>query len=308
MRYIKISCFFTLEGLLIFRKNTEGLIMAKTGFLSLSKTESRLPKKKEGTKSKLKALKTEQDLSKESRAESLKSEEIKKNPTPPSDSIGFLRKVKTAKSRLSGEGSPLELTLRQSESLKTAQARIGVLERELSALRRDKESLISAGEVLRDGRDQLLAENEDLRRIRGEDRESFEDEKRVLMETLEEVKREKLKLEETNKSLEKRLSGGIQNVQARELALEGQLEIMKLESLAIQREKDAKIIDLQKTNRKLNGNLSMARKKAHELQIRMDKLRGSVRRSLSVLRAAIHNLSAVPTETADEEAFRDEND
>ncbi|MCY4512175.1 MAG: hypothetical protein OXB86_00640, partial [Bdellovibrionales bacterium] len=160
-----------------------------------------------------------------------------------------------ARSAIKGGGSPLEITLQQSESLKAAQLRISTLEEELQKLRKENESLISTAEVLKENREQLLAENEELRRNREDLQENFADEKDVLINTLEEVKREKSKLMDINKNLEKRLSADLQSIRARELTLEGQVEIIKLEGAALQREKDTKIIHLQKVNRNLNSNL-----------------------------------------------------
>lgn len=227
----------------------------------------------------------------------------------------FSRPVQVSKSQLmarssvKGGGSPLEITLQQSESLKAAQARISTLEEELQNLRQENESFVSTAEVLNESREQLLAENEELRRGREDMQENFADEKDVLMNTLEEVKKEKTKLMDINKNLEKRLSSDLQSIRARELALEGQVEIIKLEGVALQREKDAKIIHLQKVNRKLNSNLFSSHKKIQNLQKQADKLRDSVRKSLSVLRATIHNLEGLPfdshTASDEEEDFNE---
>lgn len=211
-----------------------------------------------------------------------------------SESLQVSKSQLMARSSVKGGGSPLEITLQQSESLKAAQAKISALEEDLQKLRQDNESLISTAEVLKENREQLLAENEELRQNREDMQENFADEKDVLINTLEEVKREKARLADTNKNLEKRLSADLQNIRARELALEGQVEIIKLEGVALQREKDGKIIHLQKVNRKLNNNLFSSHRKIQTLQTQVDKLRESVRKSLSVLRATIHNLEGLP--------------
>ena len=224
-----------------------------------------------------------------------------------SKSIQASKSQLMARSTVKGGGSPLEITLQQSESLKAAQAKISALEEDLQKLRQDNESLISTAEVLKEGREQLLAESEELRQNREDMQENFADEKDVLINTLEEMKKEKAKLSDTNKNLEKRLSADLQSIRARELALEGQVEIIKLEGAALQREKDAKIIHLQKVNRKLNTNLVSSHKRIRELQTQADKLRESVRKSLSVLRATIHNLEGLPFDAENtserEEAF-----
>ncbi|MCY4512122.1 MAG: hypothetical protein OXB86_00370, partial [Bdellovibrionales bacterium] len=54
-----------------------------------------------------------------------------------------------------------------------------------------------------------------------------------------------------------------------------------------------------------NSNLLSSHKKIQELQNQADKLRDSVRKSLSVLRATIHNLEGLPF---DAEAASDEEE
>ena len=234
--------------------------------------------------------------------------------SPKTAPVNFSEPIQMSKSQLmarasvEGGGSPLEITLQQSESLKAAQARISTLEGELQKFRQDNESLISTAEVLKESREQLMAENEELRRNQEEIQESFADEKDVLLNTLEEIKREKSRLVDINKNLEKRLSADLQNVRTRELALEGQMEILKLEGVALQREKDGKIIDLQKTNRKLNNNLFSSHKKIQELQTQVNKLRDNVRKSLSVLRATIHNLEGLPFDAENTSATEEDFD
>ena len=271
--------------------------MSKKGFIPLKELEQKLFKKEKKTEN----LRVVKQSGKP--RPSIKNQGGSKKPLLKELSGNLPDPLQVSRSRLmagsavKGGGSPLEITLQQSESLKAAQARIGALEGELQKLRQDNESLVSAGEVLKENRERLLAENEELRRSREESQESFEDEKGVLLNTLEEMKKEQSRLSDTNKNLEKRLSVDLQSIRARELALEGQMEIMKLEGTALQREKDARIIDLQKESRRLNNNLLSSHKKIQELQTRADKLRESVRKSLSVLRATIHNLEGLPFDT-----------
>ena len=290
--------------------------MAKKGFIPLKELEKRLFKKEKKLE-KLRIVehtrassRTAAGLPPQSDPSGNPQESLLENAGHPPGNPKPLQASKTqlmARSAVKGGGSPLEITLQQSESLKAAQAKISALEEDLQILRQNNESLISTAEVLKEGREQLLAENEELRQNREDMQENFADEKDVLINTLEEVKKEKAKLSDINKNLEKRLSADLQSIRARELALEGQVEIIKLEGVALQREKDAKIIYLQKMNRKLNTNLLSSHKKIQELQTQADKLRESVRKSLSVLRATIHNLEGLPFDAENtsesEEAF-----
>ena len=270
--------------------------MSKKGLIPLKELEKKLLNKEKKTDN-LQVVKPGKPLPPLKNQDGLKNNLSNELSGDLPDPLQAGRSRLMAGSAVKGGGSPLEITLQQSESLKAAQARICALEEELQKLRQNNESLVSAGEVLKENREQLLAESEELRRNREESQESFEDEKGVLLNTIEEMKKERNRLSDINKNLEKRLSVDLQNIRARELALEGQMEIMKLEGTALQREKDSKIIDLQKENRRLNNNLLGSHKKIQDLQARTDKLRESVRKSLSVLRATIHNLEGLPFET-----------
>lgn len=273
----------------------------KKSFIPLKELEKRLFNNKKGKKTgefriveHTKSSNQKLEDKSQSQAEQLLYENPKTAPVNFSEPIQVSKSQLLARASVEGGGSPLEITLQQSESLKAAQARISTLEGELQKFRRDNESLISTAEVLKESRERIMAENEELRRNKEEMQESFADEKDVLLNTLEEVKRKKARLMDVNKNLEKRLSADLQNIRTRELALEGQMEIMKLEGVALQREKDRKIIDLQKMNRKLNNNLFSSHKKTQELQNQVNKLKDNVRKSLSVLRATIHNLEGLP--------------
>ncbi len=193
------------------------------------------------------------------------------------------------------ESLPLQVNLMQSESLRIAQEKIIDLEREIECLRRDKESLISSGSVLKEKIDNLLSQIEDSNCYLEEERETFANEKKVLLVTLDDVKKEVVRLKEHKKDLENRLSNGLQNIRVRENSLENRLEILKLEGSVLQREKNNKIIDLQRKINKLNDSLQTSYRKNKEMQNYITRLKDSSRKTVSVLRATIHNLEGYRT-------------
>ena len=190
-----------------------------------------------------------------------------------------------------GVKSPsLQVNLLQSESLRIAQEKIVDLEKEVECLRRDNEALTSSGSVLKETIDGLNAKLDDSRHCWEDEKASFIEEKKVLITTLDDVTKQVNILEGHKKELENRLSKDFQNIRVRENSLENRLEILKLEGSVLQREKNNKIIELQKKINKLNDSLQTSHKKNKEIQSYIAKLKDSSRKTVSVLRATIYNL------------------
>ena len=196
-------------------------------------------------------------------------------------------------------GSPLQFNLIQSESLRLAQSKIANLEEELESLRRDNEKLVAAGEVLEERVEQLQVENEEFRREREESASVFSNEKEVLLSSMEEGRKTIARLEKTKKQLEKRLSRDLQSIRVRENSLENKIEIMKLENGVLQKEKDKMIIDLQRGIYKVKDSLKASQKKNQELQEQLGKIRESLRKTVSVLRATVNNLEGLKQQRED---------
>ena len=188
------------------------------------------------------------------------------------------------------DGSPLQLNLIQSESLRLAQNKIASLEEELEIQRQDNEKLITSGEVLEERVERLTEENEDLRRGKERNKSDFSDEKDVLLTTLEERRRRIEKLEKVKGQLEKRLSRDLQSIRARENSLENRIEIMKLEGGVLQKEKDKAIISLRRDISMMKSSLTASQKKNQELKGQLNDIRESLRKTVSVLRATVNNL------------------
>ena len=198
-------------------------------------------------------------------------------------------------------GSPMELALKQSENLKTAQAHILTLEKELQSLRESKATLISAADVLKEKQEQLLTENENLNKKMQEDQAGFQEEKQVLMNTLKEGKKAKIELENLNQVLEKKASESFEDVRANELNLQGKIDIMDLEHRALQREKDKRIMELQKELHQVKASSLQSDRKIKDLSKEVDRLQESARKAISVLRVTIHNLEGFQYDESQED-------
>ena len=187
-------------------------------------------------------------------------------------------------------GSPLQLNLIQSESLRLAQNKIASLEEELENQRQDNEKLITSAEILEERVERLTEENEDLRRGKERSKSDFSNEKDVLLSTLEERRRKIEKLEKDNKQLEKRLSRDLQSIRARENSLENRIEILKLEGGVLQKEKDNMIISLRREISIVKSSLNASQKKYQGLKGQLNEMQESLRKTVSVLRATVSNL------------------
>ena len=203
--------------------------------------------------------------------------------------------------------SLLQVQLLQSESLRLAQERIISLEKELQELREGNEALASAGDVFEEKIEQLLLKNEELLKDKEEGKNQFKDEKKILTEALKASRTEKVKLDAHNKELENRLSKDLQSIRGRENSLENRIEIIKMESSVLQREKDKKILDLQKSIHKLNNNSKQSYKKNQEIQEKIKSLQDNSRKTIAVLRATIHNLEGGQSQEATEGSFKEED-
>ena len=264
-----------------------------------------LIKERKGLKSELKQPKASLKVVPEAKEPSvLKSKE---------DSIELKKKDSVAKSKAASQknsmenASLLQVQLLQSESLRLAQERIISLEKELQELRENNEALASAGDVFEEKIEQLLLKNEELLKEKEEGKDQFKDEKQILTEALKASRKEKEKLDAHNKELGNRLSKDLQSIRGRENSLENRIEIIKMESSVLQREKDKKILSLQKSIHKLDNNSKQAYKKNQKTQEKIKNLQDNSRKTIAVLRATIHNLEGSQSQETTEVSIKEED-
>ena len=157
--------------------------------------------------------------------------------------------------------SPLQKHLIRSESLRIAQEKISILEKELYKLRQKNESIVSAFEVLKEKNQVLQSKLEDMKFSIKEEKANFKEKERVLLSALEEAKTQIHDLRSRKKELENRLSRNMQGIHARESSLESRLEILKNDTRNLQEAKDKKIIELQQQIQKIKANLDASHQK-----------------------------------------------
>ena len=97
-------------------------------------------------------------------------------------------------------------------------------------------------------------------------------------------------LEKTKRDLEKRLSRDFQSIHARESSLENKIEIMKIENIILQKEKDKMIIDLKRDIDRVKENLTVSKKRNQEIKGQLTRIRETLMKTVSVLRATVNNL------------------
>lgn len=161
--------------------------------------------------------------------------------------------------------SSAEASLKQSESLRIAQARITELEQEIERLRRDNESLTTAGDTMRRRTDELTSMMETLEVQARESKARLEEEKTIMRGQLQAKDRENAKMRTRVEEIETRLESNFKKIRVRERELEHRLEIVKMEHATLISTKDKMILDLKRQIDQLNHESETVKSKTQEL-------------------------------------------
>jgi chromosome segregation ATPase len=180
-----------------------------------------------------------------------------------------------------------DAALKQSESLRIAQSRISELEAEMERLRRDNESLSTAGDTLRRRMDELLGKAENLEIQSRENQKIFDEEKKVLRGQAQSKERENADLRARMEELELRLESNFKKIRVRERELEHRLEIVKMESATLVSSKDKMILDLKRQIDQLSNENDFAKIKTQELFNQHKEKQETIRRVVRALRIAL---------------------
>jgi hypothetical protein len=186
-----------------------------------------------------------------------------------------------------GAFSSSEATLKQSESLRIAQGRITELERELERLRRDNESLSTAGDTLRRRADELLSKTESLDIQAREATHLLEEERRIMRGQLQAKDRDNAEMRARVEEIETRLESNFKKIRVRERELEHRLEIVKMESATLVSTKDKMILDLKRQIDQLTHEHDYAKTKTQELFNQYKEKQETQRRVVRALRIAL---------------------
>lgn len=189
-----------------------------------------------------------------------------------------------------GGGAPytsVEASLKQSESLRIAQSRITDLERELERVRRDNESLSTAGDTLRRRADELSSKTESLEIQAREANIRLDEEKKVLRGQLQAKDRENAEMRARVEEIETRLESNFKKIRVRERELEHRLEIVKMESTTLVTTKDKMLLDLKRQIDQLHEESDSAKSKSQELFGQYKEKQDTIRRVVRALRIAL---------------------
>lgn len=184
-------------------------------------------------------------------------------------------------------GSSSEAALKQSDTLRIAQNRITELERELERVRRDNESLSTAGDTLRRRTDELSSKAESLEIQAREAQKMLEEEKRVMRGQLQTKERENGEMRTRVEEIETRLESNFKKIRVRERELEHRLEIVKMESATLVSTKDKMILDLKRQIDQLHHEGDSAKNKTQELFSQYKTKQETIRRVVRALRIAL---------------------
>ncbi len=183
-----------------------------------------------------------------------------------------------------------EATLKQSEHLRVAQARVNELETEIERLRRENEQLAAAGETFQRLKDEYYSKVEALELDREEERKLHADELRLAKERLSAKERESFDLQRKIEELEMRLETNIRKIRKREKDLEHRLEIAKMEEIALVRSKDEMILELKRRIDRLKVESENYNKKSQQIYKQLQEKHEVTRRVIRALRIALTQL------------------
>ncbi len=183
--------------------------------------------------------------------------------------------------------SSSEAALKQSESLRIAQSRITDLERELERVRRDNESLSTAGDTLRRRADELASKAESFEIQARESSRMLDEEKKVMRGQLQTKDRENHEMRARVEEIETRLESNFKKIRVRERELEHRLEIVKMESATLISTKDKMILDLKRQIDQLQHEGGSAKNKTQELFNQYKDKQETIRRVVRALRIAL---------------------
>ncbi len=181
----------------------------------------------------------------------------------------------------------VETSLKQSESLRIAQTRITDLERELERVRRDNESLSTAGDTIRRRADELASKADSLEVIAREATLRLDEEKKVLRGQLQAKDRDSSEMKARVEEIETRLESNFKKIRVRERELEHRLEIVKMESATLVTTKDKMLLDLKRQIDQLHQESDSAKSKSQELFGQYKEKQDTIRRVVRALRIAL---------------------
>ena len=180
--------------------------------------------------------------------------------------------------------------LKQSESLRVAQNKINVQEETIDNLRRENESLASAGETFKKINDEYYASLDILKKNLKESKKTSMEEITLLKKMNGSKDRQIIELKRLSSELQSRLDNNFSGVRKREKDLEHRLEIAKIEEAAVIKSKDQLILDLKRRIDRIQIESENFRQKSQENYKDLQQKNQMIRGVMRALRLALTKL------------------
>ncbi len=187
---------------------------------------------------------------------------------------------------------PVQMVLKQSESLKVAQSRIHDLESELKNVLMENEEYKSLSEDLKKQVKTLYKQHESLKASHKSLREEFKEDRQnleqIIQDQMEQMKSQKQ--QQKDKDLKQVLLKKIQNTGFKEKELQHRLELMSMENQVVSQKKDQYILKLKNQMDDLKLRLEHQKKESAEMEKDLKKTKKQSQKSAHALRVAMRAL------------------
>jgi len=198
----------------------------------------------------------------------------------------------TKSPRRSGSMSSTEASLRHSMNLKKAQEKILELEEMIENQRGENEKLYTASQTFKKHSDELQSRLNDASRELSEQKIQFKEEKQIVLDNMSKTESLLRDMQLEKEQLQARLNSNLKKIRVRERELENRLEIVKLENLSLQRSKDEQLLDLKRQIDDAQFELESYRDKGKVLDLKLEKKKEMLRKTVKALRLALTMLES----------------
>ena len=188
--------------------------------------------------------------------------------------------------------SSTEVSLRHSMNLKKAQEKILELEKIIEDQRSENEKLFTASQTFKKHSDELQSKLNDVSRDREEQKIQFKEEKQIVLDSMNQTEGLLRDIQLEKEQLQSRLNTNLKKIRVRERELENRLEIVRLENLSLQRSKDEQLLDLKRQIDDAQFELESYRDKGKVLDMKLEKKKEMLRKTVKALRLALTMLES----------------
>ena len=177
-------------------------------------------------------------------------------------------------------------------NLKKAQEKILELEKIIENQRSENEKLYTASETFKRHSDELQSKLNDLTRKGSDQKQQFKEEKQIVLDNMEQTEKLLRDSQLEKEQLLLRLNTNLKKIRVRERELENRLEIVRLENLSLQRSKDEQLLSLKRQVDEAQFELESYRDKGKVLDLKLEKKKEMLRKTVKALRLALTMLES----------------